>query len=188
MVIGHLSLILSEAKNSKGVINLGAKIKLQRKGTKNRPFYRVVVQDESAATKATIIEILGTYDTSKEPSLFQVNEEKTKDWLAKGAQPTEKVRILLGKAGIMEPVDLPGLHQKKSKKEQKADAESAKAAAAAEKSAAKEAPKAEEKPAEEKKEEPKAEEAPKVEEKPKEEAKEEPKAEVAKPAPDSKEA
>ena len=138
---------------------MGAKIKLQRKGTKNKPFYRVIVQDESAATKAAIIEILGTYDTSKEPSLFQVNEEKTKSWLAKGAQPTEKVRILLGKAGIMEPVDLPGLHQKKSKKEQKADEEAAKAAAAAEKAAVKEEPKSEEAPKEEPKEEPKVEEA-----------------------------
>ena len=88
---------------------MAAKIKLQRKGTKNKPFYRV-------------IEILGLYDPLKEPSLFEVDKEKTQHWLKKGAEPTEKVRILLGKAGIMEAVDLASLPKKRSKAEIKAAA------------------------------------------------------------------
>ena len=102
---------------------MGAKIKLQRKGAKNKPFYRVVVQDESKALKSTVIEVLGSYDPLKEPTLFDVDKEKTKAWLDKGAEPTEKVRILLGKAGLMPPVDLAALPKRKSKAEQKAEAE-----------------------------------------------------------------
>jgi small subunit ribosomal protein S16 len=122
---------------------LGAKIKLQRKGAKNRPFYRVVVQDESAARDSRIIEVLGEYNPLKEPSLFEVDKEKTRAWLSKGAVPTEKVRILLGKAGIMPPVDLAALPKRKPKAEEKAEkaAEGAPAEAKAE-----EKPKTEEKP------------------------------------------
>ncbi|MBU0502100.1 MAG: 30S ribosomal protein S16 [Candidatus Margulisbacteria bacterium] len=92
-------------------------MKLQRKGTKNKPFYRVVIQDESAARDSSVIEILGTYNPLQNPALFQVDEQKTKDWLAKGATPTDKVRILLGKAGVMEPIDLASLPKRKSKQE-----------------------------------------------------------------------
>lgn len=118
---------------------MGAKIKLQRKGAKNKPFYRVVVQDESAARDGRVIEVLGQYNPLIEPSLFEVDQEKTKDWLSKGAKPTEKVRILLGKAGILPPVDLASLPKRKPRAEIKAEAE----AKPAEKA------KAEEKPAEE---------------------------------------
>ena len=141
---------------------MAAKIKLQRKGAKNKPFYRVVVQDESAARDGRVIEILGQYDPRLEPSLFEVDKERTKDWLSKGAEPTEKVRILLGKAGILPPVDLAALPKRKPKAEEKAE------------KPAEAPPKAEEKP----KEEAKAEE--KKEEKPKEEAKPEAKKEEAK--------
>lgn len=138
-----------------------AKIKLQRKGTKSKPFYRVVVQDESAARDSRVIEILGQYEPLKEPSLFNVDKEKISAWLAKGAMPTEKVRILLGKAGLLPPVDLASLKKRRPKAEERAEAEA----------------KAEEKPAEEKKEEKpkeepaKAEAKPETQEKPKEEVK-----------------
>lgn len=144
---------------------MAAKIKLQRKGAKNKPFYRVVVQDESAARDGRVIEILGSYDPLKDPSLFDVNKEKTQDWLNKGAEPTEKVRILLGKAGLMPAIDLASLPKKKSKAQLKAEA----VAEGEAKPAAGEA-KTEEKPAETKAEEPKKEE-PKKEEPKKEEAK-----------------
>lgn len=142
---------------------MAAKIKLQRKGTKNKPFYRVVVQDESAARNSRIVEILGQYDPLKEPAIFNVDQEKTKVWLAKGAEPTEKVRILLGKAGLMPPVDLAALKKKKPKAQLKAEAEAKGEAKPAEGEApaaegAEAPPKAEAPKAEEKKEEPKAEE------------------------------
>jgi len=150
---------------------LAAKIKLQRKGAKNRPFYRVVVQDESAARNSRVVEILGQYDPLAEPSLFDVDKEKTKEWLAKGAMPTEKVRILLGKAGILPPVDLAALPKRKPKGEaEKKEEKPASAEAPAEKPAAE----AQEEKKEEKKEEEKKEEEKKEEEKKEEEKKEEP--------------
>ncbi|OGB88009.1 30S ribosomal protein S16 [candidate division WOR-1 bacterium RIFCSPLOWO2_02_FULL_46_20] len=101
---------------------MAAKIKLQRKGAKSKPFYRVVVQDESAASASSIIEILGTYNPLKEPSVFDVDKEKTLAWIKKGAKPTDKVRLLLGKVGILPPVNLALLPKKKSKIELKAEA------------------------------------------------------------------
>lgn len=118
----------------------------------------MVVQDESAARDGRVIEVLGQYDPLKEPALFEVDKEKTQAWLSKGAEPTEKVRILLGKAGIMPPIDLAALPKRKPKAELKAAAEAEGEAKPAEEG------KAEEKPAEEKpKEEAKAEEKPKAE-------------------------
>jgi small subunit ribosomal protein S16 len=118
---------------------VAAKIKLKRIGTKNRPAYRVVVQDESASPNSSIIEILGQYNPLEEPVKFEVNKEKVLDWIKKGAQPTEKVRVLLGKAGVMPPVSFEG----KTKKKPKSQPEAAPAESA---------PKSQE-PAEEKKEE-----------------------------------
>jgi small subunit ribosomal protein S16 len=140
---------------------------LQRKGAKKKPIYRVVVQDEASATKGEVVEILGQYNTMAEPSVFEVDKEKTLAWIQKGAKPTVKVRILLGKAGILPPIDLAALPKRKPRAEQKAEAEA----------------KAEGKKAEGKKEEGKAE-APAEEKKeaPKEEAKKEKvKAEEVKP-------
>lgn len=97
---------------------MAAKIKLKRIGTKNRAYYRVVVQDESASTAGRVIEVLGQYHPLREPTLFEVDREKTLAWVKKGAMPTEKVRILLGKAGILPAVDLAALPKKKPKTEE----------------------------------------------------------------------
>jgi small subunit ribosomal protein S16 len=105
----------------------------------------VVVQDESAARNGRVIEFLGEYNPLVEPTLFEIDKEKTKEWLQKGAEPTEKVRILLGKAGILPPIDLASLPKRKPKAEAKAEKPA-------------EAPKAEEKPKEEAKPEAKKEE------------------------------
>lgn len=102
---------------------MAAKIKLQRIGAKNQPYYRVVVQDESASTCGRVVEVLGRYHPLEEPTLFEVDPEKTKEWLKKGAKPTEKMRILLGKAGILPPVDLALLPKKKPKGEVEEKAE-----------------------------------------------------------------
>jgi len=90
---------------------------LQRKGTKSKPFYRVIIQNSTEKCGGEIVDLLGQYDPLKEPSLFKVDAEKVKDWLKKGATPTPKLRILLGKAGIMEPIDLSKLTKRKSKSE-----------------------------------------------------------------------
>ena len=99
---------------------MAAKIRLKRIGAKNRPFYRVVVQDEATARKSNAIEVLGHYNPLKEPAIFEVNKEKTLEWLKKGATPTEKVRVLLGKAGILPAVSFEG-RKKKAPKLKKAE-------------------------------------------------------------------
>lgn len=154
---------------------MAAKIKLQRKGKKKKPIYRVVVQDESFALKGTVIEVLGQYNPLMEPSIFKVDKEKTLDWIKKGAKPTERVRILLGKAGVLPPIDLAALKQKKSKKDIKADDEAAAKAEKEEKSKEKASAESEK----EAKPEAAAKEEVKKEEPPKEEVKQEaPNAEV----------
>ena len=101
---------------------MGAKIKLQRRGAKNKPFYRVVVQDESRSCASRVIEVLGQYNPLLEPSTFVADKDRTLAWIAKGAMPTEKVRILLGKAGILPPIDLASLPKRKPKGEKKEEA------------------------------------------------------------------
>lgn len=105
---------------------MSAKIKLQRVGTKNRPFYRVVVQDEAFSPRGKVVEILGIYHPLENQAGFQVDKDKTSAWIGKGALPTKRVRILLGKAGILPPLDLAALPKRKAKGEQKI-AEEAKA-------------------------------------------------------------
>ena len=76
------------------------KIRLKRIGAKKAPVYRVVVADSRYPRNGRFIEEIGIYDPTKEPSVFNVNEEAAKKWLADGAQPTETVAKLLKKAGI----------------------------------------------------------------------------------------
>jgi small subunit ribosomal protein S16 len=99
---------------------MAPKIKLQRVGTSKQPKYRVVVQEEHSKLDGDTIDILGIYHPRKTPTLFEVNQDKVLDWIKKGAQPTEKVRILLGKAGILPPVDTSTWHKRKPKGEVKA--------------------------------------------------------------------
>ncbi|MBO4399898.1 MAG: 30S ribosomal protein S16, partial [Lachnospiraceae bacterium] len=76
------------------------KIRLRRMGEKHAPFYRVIVADERSPRDGRFIAELGTYDPTKEPMTFKVDEEAAKKWLASGAQPTETVAKLFKKAGI----------------------------------------------------------------------------------------
>jgi small subunit ribosomal protein S16 len=80
---------------------MAVKIRLTRQGSKKRPFYRVVVADSRSPRDGRFIEILGQYDSTKEPAVFKVDEEKAIDWMNKGAQPTDTVRSLFSKEGIM---------------------------------------------------------------------------------------
>ena len=76
------------------------KIRLKRMGAKKTPFYRIVVADSRSPRDGRFIEEIGTYDPSKDPSVFDVNEESVKKWLSTGAKPTETVGKLLKIAGI----------------------------------------------------------------------------------------
>ena len=75
------------------------KIRLKRMGAHKKPFYRVVVADSRTPRDGKFIEEIGTYDPNQDPSVFKVDEEAAKKWLANGAQPTEAVAKILKAAG-----------------------------------------------------------------------------------------
>jgi small subunit ribosomal protein S16 len=79
---------------------MAAKIRLARVGSKKNPIYRVVVADSRAPRDGRFIEVVGRYNPQTEPSTVVLEEDKIKDWIAKGAQPTEPVKKLLKIAGI----------------------------------------------------------------------------------------
>ncbi len=76
------------------------KIRLARLGAHKRPFYRVVVADSRERRNGPFIEILGTYDPLKDPSAVTLDQEKAKQWLQQGAQPTNIVKKLMQRAGM----------------------------------------------------------------------------------------
>ncbi len=80
---------------------MAVKIRLKRMGQKKAPFYRVIVADSRSPRDGKFIAEIGTYDPTREPSAFSVDEEAAKKWLADGAQPTETVSRLFKKAGIV---------------------------------------------------------------------------------------
>ena len=80
---------------------MAVKIRLKRMGQKKAPFYRVIVADSRSPRDGKFIAEIGTYDPTREPSAFTVNEELAQKWLANGAQPTETVNRLFKKAGIV---------------------------------------------------------------------------------------
>ena len=84
---------------------MAVKIRLTRMGAKKNPFYRIVVADSRSPRDGRFIEILGNYDSTKEPAVINVDEEKAIDWMSKGAQPTDTVRSLFSKKGIMAKFD-----------------------------------------------------------------------------------
>ena len=79
---------------------MAVKIRLRRMGLKNAPFYRIVVADSRFPRDGRCIEEIGTYDPTKDPSEYHVNEELAKKWLANGAQPTDTVARIFKNAGI----------------------------------------------------------------------------------------
>ena len=79
---------------------MAVKIRLRRMGKKKAPFYRIVVADSKSPRDGRFIEEIGTYDPTRDPSVYSVNEEAAKKWLANGAQPTEVVNKIFKLAGI----------------------------------------------------------------------------------------
>lgn len=76
------------------------RIRLRRVGKKKRPAYRVVVADSRAPRDGAFVDILGLYDPLTEPLTINLDEAKTREWLRKGAQPSETVAKLLKRRGI----------------------------------------------------------------------------------------
>jgi len=80
---------------------VATKIRLMRMGRKKRPFYRVVVADSKARRDGRFIEILGYYNPLVEPAEVKIDEEKALKWLSDGAIPTDTVKNILSRAGII---------------------------------------------------------------------------------------
>ncbi|MCI7327489.1 MULTISPECIES: 30S ribosomal protein S16 [Hornefia] len=78
------------------------KIRLKRMGAHKKPFYRVVVADSRTQRDGRFIEEIGYFDPMVEPNVIRIDDEKAKKWLAQGAQPTNVVKDLLKKSGIIE--------------------------------------------------------------------------------------
>ena len=80
---------------------MAVKIRLKRMGAKKTPFYRIVVADSRAPRDGRFIENIGSYDSTVQPAVVKIDEEKALDWMSKGAQPTDTVRSLFSKNGLM---------------------------------------------------------------------------------------
>ena len=80
---------------------MAVKIRLRRMGAKKNPFYRVVVADSRSPRNGRFIEEIGYYDPTKEPAVVKIDGEKAKAWIGNGAQPTDTVKALLKKDGIL---------------------------------------------------------------------------------------
>ncbi len=81
---------------------MAVKMRLLRMGDKKNPIYRVVVVDARKALTGEYIDCVGHYKPTAEPAEITIDNEKAKDWIAKGVQPTETVKSLLVKSGAME--------------------------------------------------------------------------------------
>ena len=81
---------------------MAVKIRLKRMGAHKQPFYRVVVADSRAPRDGKFIEEIGYYNPMTEPKEIKIDVEKAKKWLGNGAQPTETVKTLFKKSGIIE--------------------------------------------------------------------------------------
>lgn len=77
------------------------KIRLQRHGSKKRPFYFIVVADARSPRDGKFIQKLGTYNPLTVPATIQIDRQKALDWLHKGAQPTDTVRRILSFKGVL---------------------------------------------------------------------------------------
>lgn len=140
-------------------------IRLSRTGKRHKPQYRIVVQEKQHDPWSPALEVVGHYNPHTKPSTIELKEDRIKEWLAKGAQPSNTVHNMLINAGLIkaDKAKSVAISNKRSAKmtEKKAEAENkaaeaaaakAEAEAAAAAAPAEEAP-AEEKPAEEPKEE-----------------------------------
>ncbi len=109
------------------------KIRLKRMGAKKRPFYRLVVADSRSPRDGRFIESLGYYDPLPNPAKVVIDEAKVKEWLGKGARPSDSARSLLQQQGILPRppmVEYPAKPKADEKVEAKVEAPAAAAAEA----------------------------------------------------------
>jgi small subunit ribosomal protein S16 len=90
---------------------MAVKLRLKRMGAKKKPFYRIVAADSRTKRDGITIEDIGYYNPVVQPAEVKIDEEKALAWLSKGAQPTDTVRDILSKYGIMKK-----FHESKMKK------------------------------------------------------------------------
>ncbi len=81
---------------------MAVKMRLTRIGAKKAPFYRVIVADSRSPRDGRFIDTIGTYNPLTNPVEIKIDAEKAKKWLGNGAQPTETVKALLKKSGIVD--------------------------------------------------------------------------------------
>ena len=80
---------------------MAVRIRLTRKGAKKRPFYRIVVANSEAPRDGKFLEIIGTYNPLTDPAEIQIDPERLRVWLDRGAQPTDTVRSLIKQKGLL---------------------------------------------------------------------------------------
>lgn len=90
---------------------MAVKLRLKRMGKKGKPFYRIVAADSRYPRDGRIIESIGTYNPTTNPAEVTLNSEAAEKWLKNGAQPSDTVRSILSKHGIMKK-----LHEEKNAK------------------------------------------------------------------------
>jgi len=90
---------------------MAVKIRLTRRGSKRNPFYRIVVADSRSPRDGRFIEQIGTYNPLVQPAEVKIDEEKALQWLHNGAQPSDTIRSLFSKEGIMKK-----FHEQKNEK------------------------------------------------------------------------
>lgn len=81
---------------------MAVKIRLRRMGAKKNPFYRIVVADSRYPRDGRFIEEIGTYDPLETPADVKIDADKAKQWIANGAQPTDTVKDILKKSGVID--------------------------------------------------------------------------------------
>lgn len=80
---------------------MAVKLRLKRMGKKRHPFYRIVAADSRSPRDGRIIESIGTYDPNTNPATINIDTELAVKWINNGAQPTDTVRSLLSKSGVL---------------------------------------------------------------------------------------
>lgn len=80
---------------------MAVRIRLKRMGAKKKPFYRIVVADSRFPRDGRFIEEIGYYNPTTKPSTFDVDREKAKEWLSRGASPSGTVKLIFEKAGVV---------------------------------------------------------------------------------------
>lgn len=84
---------------------MATRIRLQRRGAKNRPFFRIVIADSRSKRNGLFIENIGYFDPIAEPVKLEIKEDRAIEWLKKGALPSERVKNLFNKKNIYSMLD-----------------------------------------------------------------------------------